>query len=400
MAGLASDHFAVPDDPAVSRAVRIIREHYAEPLTVEAIARGAGVSRTVLGQRFARCLGEPPIRYCTRWRLRKAADLLLEGEPLGEIAYRVGFSSEAAFNRAFKREYGAPPAAWRRARKAPAGLPEQEVCHCRASDGTRLAWSAVGSGPPLVKTANWLNHITFEWESPLWRHWLVALARDSHLIRYDERGNGLSDWDTPSFSLDAFVEDLETVVEAAGVDRFDLLAISQGAAVAIAYAIRNPGRIRKMVILGGYARGWALRLEGEELERRKAMITLSRTGWGSDNPAYRQMFTGLYIPGGSAEQADWFNELQRVSTSPANAERLQHVLGTIDVSHLLPQVTVPTLVAHARRDHVIPFTSGEELARGIPGARFVELDSENHILLESEPAWRHFLAAMRDFLGR
>lgn len=400
MAGSASHDPAAPDDPAVARAVKLIQAHYAEPLSVAAIARGAGVSRTVLGQRFARCLGEPPIRYRTRWRLRKAAELLLEGEPLGEIAYKVGFNSEAAFNRAFKREHGVPPAAWRKGREAPAGLPAQQVRHCTAKDGTRLAWSAVGSGPPLVKTANWLNHISFEWESPLWRHWLLALARDNHLIRYDERGNGLSDWDTLCLSLDAFVEDLETVVEAAGVERFDLLGISQGAAVAIAYSIRNPGRIRKMVLLGGYARGWALRLTGEELERREAMITLSRTGWGSDNPAFRQMFTALYIPGGSAEQADWFNELQRVSTSPANAERLQRVLGTIDVSHLLPLVTVPTLIAHARRDHVIPFSAGEELARGIAGARFVALDSENHILLESEPAWRDFLAAMRDFLGR
>jgi pimeloyl-ACP methyl ester carboxylesterase/AraC-like DNA-binding protein len=384
----------------VARAVQLIQARYGEPLTVAAIARGAGVSRTVLGERFASCLGEPPIRYCTRWRLQRAAELLLEGHALVDVAYQVGFNSEAAFNRAFKREHGAPPAAWRRSRKNPPALPAQQVRHCTASDGTRLAWSAVGSGPPLVKTANWLNHISFEWESPLWRHWLLALARDNQLIRYDERGNGLSDWDTPCFSLGAFVEDLETVVEAAGVDRFDLLGISQGAAVAIAYSIRNPGRIRKMVLLGGYARGWALRLTGEELEGREAMITLSRTGWGNDNPAFRQMFTALYIPGGSAEQADWFNEMQRVSTSPANAERLQRVLGTIDVSQLRPRVTVPTLIAHARRDHVIPFAAGEELARGIPGARFVELDSENHILLESEPAWRDFLAAMRDFLAR
>lgn len=154
-----------------------------------------------------------------------------------------------------------------------------------------------------------------------------------------------------------------------------------------------------MVLLGGYARGWALRLQGEELARREAMVTLTRTGWGSDNPAYRQMFTGLYIPGGTAEQLGWWNELQRVSTSPANAERLQRVLGAIDVTPLLGQVSVPTLVAHAKRDHVISFEAGRQLAEAIRGATFLELDSENHILLENEPAWQQFLKASRGFLG-
>ena len=387
-------------DRAVSRALRLIHSHYAEPLDVDRLAREAGVSRSVLGERFARLLGEPPMRYCTRWRLKVAADMLREGDGnAGQVAYAVGFHSEAAFNRAFKRHYGQPPIHWRRKESVgdAIALPRQEVRYCTAKDGTRLAWSAVGSGPPLVKTANWLNHIEFDWESPVWRPWLRELTRENCLIRYDERGNGLSDWDA-ELSFEAFVDDLETVVDAAEVDQFDLLGISQGAAVAIAYAVRHPGRIRRMVLLGGYARGWALRLQGEELARREAMVTLTRTGWGSDNPAYRQMFTGLYIPGGSAEQLGWWNELQRVSTSPLNAERLQRVLGTIDVTPLLGQVTVPTLVAHARRDQIISFEAGRQLAEGIRGSTFLELDSENHILLESEPAWQQFLKASAEFL--
>jgi pimeloyl-ACP methyl ester carboxylesterase len=201
-------------------------------------------------------------------------------------------------------------------------------------------------------------------------------------------------------TFESFVEDLEAVVDAAGLDRFDLLGLSQGAPVAIAYSLRNPGRVRRMVLLGGYSRGWALRLEGEDLARREAMVTLTQTGWGSDNPAYRQMFTGLYIPGGTPEQLGWWNELQKVTTTPANAVRLQRVLATIDVTGLLGRVAVPTMVAHARNDHVIAFEAGMELAAGIPGSHFLELDSANHVLLEHEPAWQHFLVEMRRFLSR
>lgn len=391
----------VSRDQAVCRALALIHRDYAGPLDVGRLSKEAGLSRSALGGRFVRLLGEPPMRYCTRWRLKMAAEMLMkENASAGAVAFAVGFNSEAAFNRAFKREFGRPPASWRRnASEAESGaLPHQSVRYCTATDGTQLAWSAVGRGMPLVKTANWLNHIEFDWHSPVWRPWLQELTKDRCLIRYDERGNGLSDWDTPELSFDAFVDDLETVVEAAAVEQFDLLGISQGAAVAIAYAVRHPGRVRRMVLLGGYSRGWKLRLTGEELERREAMVTLTRTGWGSDNPAYRQMFTGLYIPGGSAEQLGWWNELQRVSTSPINAERLQRVLGSIDVTSLLPQVTVPTLVLHANRDQVIPFTAGRELAKGLRAARFVELDSENHVLLAHEPAWRHFLQELRNFL--
>ena len=342
------------------------------------------------------------MRYCTRWRLRMAAELLGAGaDPIAEIAYRVGFGSEAAFNRAFRRQFGKPPGQWRRQAQAQRGtddLPRQEVRTCLTRDGTRLAWSAVGDGMPLVKTANWLNHLEFDWVSPIWRHWIVELLRGHRLVRYDARGNGLSDWDAPNLSFDAFVDDLEAVVDEAGLDRFDLLGISQGAAVAIAYSLRHPGRIRRMVLLGGYARGWALRLSGEDLARREAMVVLSRTGWGSDNPAFRQMFSSLYIPDGTAEQLDWFNELQRISTSPENAARLQRVLGDIDVSALLPRVSVPTLVAHARGDQIIPFACGEELAAGIPGAAFVPLEGDNHILLADEPAWPQFASAMHAFL--
>ena len=392
----------VVTDAAVRRAMELIHSQYAAELTIEQLARRAGVSRTVLAQRFDSALGQTPMRYCVDWRLRVAADMLARGRQTAvQVAYAVGFGSEAAFNRAFRRRYGEPPARWGRQRAAETlrELPRQQVRHCRAKDGTQLAWSSVGSGFPLVKAANWLNHLEFDWQSPVWRHWLLELTRQNTLIRYDERGNGLSDWDVQDLSFDAMVDDFEAVVDASGAEQFDLVGLSQGASVAIAYSLRHPGRVRRMVLLGSYAQGWAVRCHGEELARREAMVTLTRTGWGSDMSAFRKIFADLYIPGGSPEQVEWWTELQRISTSPANAERLQRALSKIDVEEMLPQVTVPTLVAHATRDHVVPFHCGEQLATRIPGCRFIRLDSENHVLLQSEPAWNDFLSVVREFLA-
>ena len=393
-------------DPAVARALAIIHQRYAEELDIEHLAREAGVSRSVLGERFTTFIGEPPMRYCARWRMRIAANMLRDGkQSTANVAFAVGFGSEAAFNRAFKREFGEPPATWRRRISAEARaedapeLPEQIVLYCTAGDGTRLAYSSVGDGPPLVKTANWLNHLEFDFESPIWRGWIRELAADFRLIRYDERGNGLSDWDTPELSLDAFVDDLACVVDAAGVDRFDLLGLSQGAAVAIAYSLKHPERVRRIVLLGGYAAGWRTRADNEEVARREAMLTLTELGWGKDNPAYRQLFTSFYVPGANPEQMSWFNELQRRTASPEIAVKIMRVLSAIDVRDLLRRVRHPTLVLHARGDQAIPFNEGQALARGIEDARFVPLESYNHILLENEPAFRTFVDELREFLG-
>ena len=276
---------------------------------------------------------------------------------------------------------------------------EQEIRFCTAEDGVRIAYSKVGQGPPLVKTANWLNHLEFDWESPVWRHVFDALGRDHLLVRYDARGNGLSDWDAEDLSFDAFVKDLETVVETMGLERFALLGISQGCAVSIAYAVRHPERVTHLVLYGGYALGWRARANPEEIARREAMLTLVKQGWGQDNPAFRQVFTSLFLPDGTPEQMQWFNDLQRVSTSPENATRLQRILSDIDVEQLLPQVAVPTMVLHSRNDAVVPFEAGRGLAASIPGARLVALDSRNHLILEHEPAWPKFLAEVREFLG-
>ena len=275
----------------------------------------------------------------------------------------------------------------------------QDIRFCTSADGVRIAYATVGSGPPLVKTANWLNHLEFDWESPIWRPLFHAFASDHTFVRYDSRGNGLSDWNVEHMTLDAFVGDLKAVVDAAGMKRFPLLAMSQGCAFAIEFAARYPERVSKLVLYGGYARGWRAFGNSEVVAQTEALITLTRTGWGRDNPAYRQIFTSLFVPGATTEQMDWLNELQRMTTSPENAARLIRALGDINVTHRLPQVTQPTLVLHCRKDARVSYPNGRELAAGIPGARFVTLESENHLLLEQDPAWHMFLAEVRAFLA-
>ena len=276
--------------------------------------------------------------------------------------------------------------------------PNQEIKYCRTPDGVRLAYAMSGSGSPLVKAANWMSHLEYDWESPVWRHVFRGLSRNYTLIRYDARGNGMSDWDVDEFSLDAWVSDLETVVDTAGVERFPLVGISQGCAVAVSYAVRHPERVSHLLLYGGFALGGKKR-EPQEKEKRNAMTTLMRLGWGADNPSFRQMFTGQFIPGGTQEQAASFNELQRRTTSPECAARYFDTVGDIDITDLLAKVTAKTLVMHVRGDLVNPIEAGRALAAGIPGARFVALQGQNHLFLENEPASQRFFEEIKLFLG-
>jgi pimeloyl-ACP methyl ester carboxylesterase len=276
---------------------------------------------------------------------------------------------------------------------------EQEIRFCTTSDGVRIAYASVGEGPPLIKAANWLNHLEYDWDSPIWRHFFRGLAKDHRLIRYDARGNGLSDWDVEDISFDAFVRDLESVVEAAGVERFPLLGISQGCAICIEYVIRNPGRVTRLLLHGGYATGWRVWADPAQFARREALQTLILHGWGQDNPAFRQVFTSGFIPDGTPEQVRWMNELMRVSTSPQNAIRLQEAMSRVDIRDRLPMVRVPTLVLHSRNDASIAYRRGLELAHGIPDARLITLESNNHLLLEHEAEFPRFMEAIRAFLN-
>jgi pimeloyl-ACP methyl ester carboxylesterase/DNA-binding CsgD family transcriptional regulator len=276
---------------------------------------------------------------------------------------------------------------------------DQHIRFGTSPDGVRIAYATVGKGPVLVKAANWLSHLEFDWDSPVWRHWLKELSRNHMLVRYDERGCGLSDWNVEEFSVDAWVRDLETVVDAVGVTRFPILGISQGGPVAISYAVRHPDRVSHLILYGSYARGRAKRYNlSEQLEVAEIQLRLIKLGWGQDNPAYRQTFTTTFIPDATLEQMRWFNDLQRMSTSPENALKIEKTLYQIDVTDLAPQVSVPTLVLHGGQDANVPFEEGRQLAALIPNARFVPLNSRNHLLLEHEPAWERFLAEIRNFL--
>ena len=276
---------------------------------------------------------------------------------------------------------------------------EQEIHFCQTKDGVQLAYAKTGKGPPIVKTGNWMTHLEFDLESPIWRHLYRDLSSEHTLIRYDARGNGLSDREVPDVSHQHFVDDLEAVVDAAGIDRFALLGVSQGCGVSIAYAVRHPERVSHLVLFGGYPVGWRKRARTlADKEAGEAMLTLVRVGWGQENSAFRQLFTSQFIPSGTKEQADWFNELQRISASPEDAVRNLMANGETDVTSLLGKVSVPTLVMHSRHDARVPFELGRRLAAGIPGARFVPLESGNHLILEDEPAFPRFLEEIKLFL--
>jgi pimeloyl-ACP methyl ester carboxylesterase/DNA-binding CsgD family transcriptional regulator len=279
-------------------------------------------------------------------------------------------------------------------------MPTGRIAFCTAADGLRLAFGVSGSGPPLVKAANWMTHIEHDWESPVWRHWLEGLGAHRTLIRYDERGCGLSDRDVgpDAFTIERWVADLEAVVDAAGVERFALLGVSAGAMLAIAYAARHPDRVSHLVLYGGFARGRLVR-DAVQREEAEVLVEAIRVGWGRSNSAFRRLFTTLFLPEGTPAQMAWFDEAQRTSTSPETAARIWSARGACDVTALAPQVRAPALVVHVRDDAVVPFDEGRLVAGLVPGARFVPLDGRNHILLADEPAWPAFLDAVDEFLA-
>ena len=277
--------------------------------------------------------------------------------------------------------------------------PRQIVRYLTTSDGVRLAWADAGSGPPFVKAANWLSHLEFDLESPVWRHWMSFFPAHFRFIRYDERGCGMSDWDVADLSLERRIADLEAVIDAADPGApVILLGISQGAAVSVLYALRHPERVARMILCGAYARG-SLRRGAEDAKAYRAITDLTHL-WGRDNPAFRQVFTSRFIPEGTQEQLRWFNELCRKTTSPQMARALLTSRGDIDITDRLPEVRTPTLILHARNDEISPISEGRLLAAAIPGAEFVELDSRNHVLLEHEPAWERFQEAVLKFTGQ
>ncbi|WP_444897021.1 alpha/beta fold hydrolase [Microbulbifer sp. VAAC004] len=278
-------------------------------------------------------------------------------------------------------------------------IKSQKIKFCKASDGARIAYASIGRGTPIIKAANWLSHLEYDWESPIWSPLFQALSAEHQFIRYDERGNGLSDWNVDTISFESFVTDLETVVEASGVDKFALLGISQGAAVSIEYAVRYPERVNKLILFGGYAAGWRTGATDKIIKEREAIITLTESGWGQDNPAYRHIFSSTFMPSAKADELDWFDEFQRLTTSANNAARFLSVFGSIDVRDKLKMVTVPTLVIHSLGDQRIPIQQGIDIAASIPNCKFVGLNSDGHLLLGREPASKVFVNAVKEFIS-
>lgn len=279
---------------------------------------------------------------------------------------------------------------------------KQSIRYVATADQVNLAWTGIGHGMPLVKAATWLTHLQYDLESPVWAHWIRFFGEQFRYIRYDERGCGMSDWKVHELALPQWVDDLESVVEAAGIDRpFALLGISQGAATAIMYALRHPQRVSHLILYGGYAVGGNKDDDNPaRVEMYKAVQDVVRLGWGSNNAAFRQLFTARFVPQGSQAQLDWFNELCRRTTSVENAVALLAARGNIDVREFLPLVRTPTLVLHSSHDQIAPLSQGRLLAGRIPGATFIQLDSHNHVLLEHEPAWQEFQQAVLEFTGQ
>jgi pimeloyl-ACP methyl ester carboxylesterase/DNA-binding CsgD family transcriptional regulator len=276
----------------------------------------------------------------------------------------------------------------------------QRIRYVNTRDGVRLAWAEAGAGRILIKAANWMTHLDYDWESPVWKHWMHFFSDNFRFVRHDERGCGMTDWNVGDLSFERWVEDLEAVVEAANPQEpFALLGISQGAAVCIAYAVKYPERVSHLILYGGYARGAFHRDDADKKSIYRAMIELVRLGWGSDNPVFRQLFTSRFVPGASDEQIGWFNELCRKTTSPETAARLLETRANVNVMPLLGAVRTPTLVLHSREDDVISIAEGRILAAGIPNAEFIELDSKNHVLLENESAWKRFREEVLEFTG-
>jgi pimeloyl-ACP methyl ester carboxylesterase/DNA-binding winged helix-turn-helix (wHTH) protein len=276
----------------------------------------------------------------------------------------------------------------------------QEIRFCQSADGVQVAYACSGEGPPLVKAANWLSHLDYDWESPVWRHWLQELSGGHRLVRYDERGCGLSDWDVDHVSMETKVADLEAVVDACGLERFALLGISGGGPASVSYAARHPERVSRLVLYGAFAQGRMVRARTVE-EKREAdlMVDLAELGWGRDDPAFRHVFALQFMPEGTREQWAAFDELQRRTATPANAARIMEATADLDVAALAPSVQAPTLVIHSRNDRRAPLGEGRRLATLIPDSRLVVLDSSNHILLRDEPAWERFVDELNGFLG-
>lgn len=278
-----------------------------------------------------------------------------------------------------------------------ASAENQKIYFCHSRDETTIAFATTGSGYPLIRAGHWLTHLEHDWHSPIWRPFLDELGENFRVTRYDQRGNGLSDWNVEKFDIELFTDDLAAVADAAGIEKFALFGASQGALIAINYACRYPERVSHLILQGGYRQGRLRRGNAAEREQGEALLTLIRHGWGKAGSPFVQAMSSMFIPGGTMEQIASLTELQKITTSPENAAKIREAVDGFDVSDLLAKIEAPTLVIHGDNDGVHPLDQGRALAAGIEGAEFVLLNSPNHMILQHEPAWQVLFEAIKHF---
>lgn len=276
----------------------------------------------------------------------------------------------------------------------------QQISFCTTSDGVRIAYAVAGSGPPLIRVGGWLTHVERDWGSPVWQHWLRELTHDHTLGRFDIRGSGLSDHDVAEQGLEAWVRDLEAVVDSLGWKRFSLIGLCQGGPIALLYATRHPQRVSRLVLYNAYTNGAFTRGASErKREEAEALASMIKIGWGRKTGAFRELFARRLSPRHNVEQIGWWDDLQRITTSPENAGRLWRGFHEIDIRDVLEEIHIPTLVAHVENDAMVPFELGRSLASQLPDARFLPLKGANHILQPEDSSWPTFVSELRRFLA-
>jgi DNA-binding winged helix-turn-helix (wHTH) protein/alpha-beta hydrolase superfamily lysophospholipase len=327
-------------------------------------------------------------------RLRRALQDSADGQKFIETVPRQGYRFVADV-----QQLSVSPAAPAIVASASPGDPSApEIQFFTTSDAVRLAYTLGGNGPPLVRAIDWLNHLDFEWKNPYRRHWFSQIMRHNTLLRYDQRGSGLSDWNVDDFSFERSLADFEELIADIGFDKFALVGSCQGGPIGAAYAARHPERVTQLILVGSFARGWPP--PGSMItEQFNAMLTLIRLGWGRDNPAFRQLWTTLFRPDATLEESEWMNEFQRITSSPDNAALMMSEFPKIDITDLLPKISCPTLVLHSRDESVVPASEGRLIASRIRGARYVELPSRSHEVIPGDPAWQIFVDEVSRFLG-
>ncbi len=284
--------------------------------------------------------------------------------------------------------------------KAAIGLVDQApVRYCRSVDGVSVAHAQVGTGYPLVFGGSWMTHLEKDWENPGYGHYLSHLAENFTIIRYDQRGNGMSDWADVDISFQKMADDLKCVIDCYQYEKVALFGASQAAAVAIAYTCAHPERVSHLILYGGYPRGRRRRGDPAATAESEALATLIRQGWGRENPAYRQTMTSMFMPEASQEEETWFNEFQRACGPGENIARFREVFDDIDIVHLVDKIRCPTLVIHCVGDSVAPLAEGRLLATRIPQAQFVTLSSNSHMIFENDPEFPRFLESIRGLLA-